>query len=208
MRNKKSDMQMGCKAIVVAAFVASGITFGATSGEVAATVVTAQQRYPWNGLVDISVTISGTSNVVAEAVCTFAATNCATRAALKVLHLTGVSEVSGSGNTWTRRFVWNAAADVGEMKIGDIVLAVEVETQLSGVQLWANGPYWAECNVGATKPEEYGYYFWWGDTVGYTPSGGNRIGWYYSDVTWVSSKGETHGRQSVLFVRLPDRRKE
>ena len=22
-----------------------------------------------------------------------------------------------------------------------------------------NGPYWAECNVGATKPEEYGYYF-------------------------------------------------
>ena len=23
-------------------------------------------------------------------------------------------------------------------------------------QLWANGPIWAECNVGATKPEEYG----------------------------------------------------
>lgn len=21
--------------------------------------------------------------------------------------------------------------------------------------------------MGATKPEEYGYYFWWGDTVGY-----------------------------------------
>ncbi len=40
-----------------------------------------------------------------------------------------------------------------------------------GVQLWENGPYWAECNVGATKPEEYGYYFWWGDTVGYTNTG-------------------------------------
>jgi len=63
------------------------------------------------------------------------------------------------------------------------------------VQLWENGPYWAECNVGATKPEEYGYYFWWGDTVGYTRSGGT---WYdygdgdgeYKDVTWVSSTGQ------------------
>ena len=36
-----------------------------------------------------------------------------------------------------------------------------------GVQLWENGPYWAECNVGASKPEDAGYYFWWGDTVGY-----------------------------------------
>ena len=41
------------------------------------------------------------------------------------------------------------------------------EKPRGGVQLWENGPYWAECNVGATKPEEYGYYFWWGDTVGY-----------------------------------------
>ncbi len=60
-----------------------------------------------------------------------------------------------------------------------------------GVQLWENGPYWAECNVGATKPEEYGYYFWWGDTVGYTRSGGTWTNdWYYSGVTWVSSTGQ------------------
>ena len=45
-----------------------------------------------------------------------------------------------------------------------------------GVQLWENGPYWAECNVGATKPEESGYYFWWGDTVGYTRNASNN-GW-------------------------------
>ena len=38
---------------------------------------------------------------------------------------------------------------------------------LGGVQLWENGPYWAECNVGAKRPEDTGYYFWWGDTVGY-----------------------------------------
>ena len=69
------------------------------------------------------------------------------------------------------------------------------DEELGGVQLWESGPYWAECNVGATKPEEYGYYFWWGDTVGYTRSGGtwNDYGGgfgSYSGVTWVSSTGE------------------
>ena len=37
----------------------------------------------------------------------------------------------------------------------------------NGVQLWAGGPYWSYYNVGATTPEGSGYYFWWGDTVGY-----------------------------------------
>ena len=35
------------------------------------------------------------------------------------------------------------------------------------VQLWAGGPYWATTNIGAEKPEDSGYYFWWGDTLGY-----------------------------------------
>ncbi len=35
------------------------------------------------------------------------------------------------------------------------------------VQLWEGGPYWATTNIGAEKPEDCGYYFWWGDTVGY-----------------------------------------
>ena len=69
--------------------------------------------------------------------------------------------------------------------------ATEGEASPGGVQLWENGPYWAECNVGASEPEEHGYYFWWGDTVGYLQSGGT---WYsfgfYSSVTWVSSTGE------------------
>ena len=49
------------------------------------------------------------------------------------------------------------------------------EAGFGGVQLWANGPHWAECNVGAEKPEECGYYFWWGDTVGYTNTGSGWI---------------------------------
>ena len=60
-----------------------------------------------------------------------------------------------------------------------------------GVQLWEGGPYWATTNVGAEEPWEYGYYFWWGDTVGYTRSGGTWTDdYYYSGVTWVSSTGQ------------------
>lgn len=36
-----------------------------------------------------------------------------------------------------------------------------------GVQLWEGGPYWAKNNLGATTPQGTGYYFRWGDTVGY-----------------------------------------
>ena len=35
------------------------------------------------------------------------------------------------------------------------------------VQLWAGGPYWAETNIGAEKPWDSGYHFWWGDIIGY-----------------------------------------
>jgi uncharacterized repeat protein (TIGR02543 family) len=47
------------------------------------------------------------------------------------------------------------------------------------VQLWEGGPYWATTNIGAEKPEDYGYYFWWGDTVGYKREGNK----------WVASDG-------------------
>ncbi len=43
----------------------------------------------------------------------------------------------------------------------------------SCVQLWADGPYWAKTNIGATSPEEAGLYFWWGDTKGQMPSDGS-----------------------------------
>ena len=52
-----------------------------------------------------------------------------------------------------------------------------------GIQLWEGGPYWAETNIGAEKPEDSGYYFWWGDTVGYKRDGN----------TWVASNGSRSG---------------
>ena len=80
-------------------------------------------------------------------------------------------------------------------------LFASVEATL-GVQLWENGPYWAECNVGATKPEEYGYYFWWGDTVGYKRSGGYDDGEdCISGVTWVLSSGSA--MSSSPFCNCP-----
>ena len=30
-----------------------------------------------------------------------------------------------------------------------------------------SGTLWATCNVGASKPSDYGLYFQWGDIVGY-----------------------------------------
>ena len=78
----------------------------------------------------------------------------------------------------------------------DYTRNVPMCAKIGGVQLWENGPYWAECNIGATKPEEPGYYFWWGETVGYKPEGGTieTIDEDLNckcDVTWVSVKDGT-----------------
>ena len=61
-----------------------------------------------------------------------------------------------------------------------------MESKHNGVQLWENGPYWATTNIGAERPEDYGYYFWWGDTVGWAPNAGGD-GWVASD-----GSGKTH----------------
>ena len=51
------------------------------------------------------------------------------------------------------------------------------------VQLWEGGPFWATRNIGAEKPEDSGYYFWWGDTVGYK----------WENEQWVASDGSVSG---------------
>lgn len=135
--------------------------------------MTARQRYPWNSLVDIVVTIQGDSAGVAGAECSFVATNIATKAEIHLDHITRNGADIGSGNVWKRRFIWDAKEDIGAVKIDDVALTVDDDLYLGGVQLWENGPYFAECNLGATKPEESGYYFWWGDTVGYKRNASN-----------------------------------
>jgi len=137
--------------------------------------VAAKQRHPWDGLVDIVVTFQGNADEMNGIHCMFTATNSATQSAVPVMSVTLEGSDSVSGNVCTRRYIWNATNDVGAVKIDDLALTVNAKI-LGGVQLWENGPYWAECNVGATKPEEYGCYFWWGDTVGYKRNADN-TGW-------------------------------
>lgn len=69
---------------------------------------------------------------------------------------------------------WDAAAEGAKFSSTNVVFSVLIVP--GGVQLWADGPYWAEYNVGATRPEDRGYYFKWGDTVGYKRNASND-GW-------------------------------
>ena len=76
------------------------------------------------------------------------------------------------------RLLWDAKADLGEVRYTNMVVRVSINGRQK-VQLWENGPYWANMNIGAEKHEDYGYYFWWGDTVGYKRENN----------TWVASDG-------------------
>ncbi len=78
-----------------------------------------------------------------------------------------------------RHVVWDAGVDWVSKK-GYVKAVVTAEKEgAQGVQLWEGGPYWADRNIGAEQPEDYGYYFWWGDTVGYK----------WKNSKWVASDG-------------------
>jgi len=184
--------------LCLAAAVTSGFA------DVSVKSVEAHQRYPWNGLVDIVVTMEGSAADVANAECSFVATNSSTRSALHVAHITQEGDDSGGENEWVRRFVWDAASDVGLIKIDDVSLTVGVAI---GVQLWKDGPRWARCNVGAMNPEESGYYFWWGDTVGCFRDGdrwnavnGSTNGFLFTGNSCLTSKMNNSELRSSGFI--------
>ncbi len=151
------------------------------------------QSYPYSGKATVEYTVGGTlpANAVAEitintddASATFTQSNIVTGA-----------------NSYVIDF---ASSFGGALLLTNASFVVTIAEGPGGVQLWEGGPYWAECNVGATKPEEYGYYFWWGDTVGYTRSGGTWTdGYYYSGVTWVSSTGQQMSSSPFVYSSCP-----
>ena len=62
------------------------------------------------------------------------------------------------------------------------------------IQLWEGGPYWADTNIGAVNPWESGYYFWWGDTIGYKrekASAHGLIDRLFRNGVWVASNGSS-----------------
>ena len=161
----------------VVAAMAMGVTAEITN---TVKVTKFHQSYPYSGKATVEYTVGGT--LPAGAVAEITLNTDDARATF-----TQENIVTGA-NTFTVDF---ASSFGGALLLTNASFVVTITESLGGVQLWENGPYWAECNVGASRPEEYGYYFWWGDTVGYTRSGGT---WtadnYYSGVTWVSSTGQ------------------
>ena len=132
------------------------------------TDVVAKQRYPWNGLVDITCKVSGVegkrkfvlSAVIPDSGKSVGFKNFwVVRNGVKTTNY----EVGVNGDY---RLLWDAKADLGEVCYTNMVVSVTVKNTMMD-QLWEGGPYWATMNIGAEKPEDYGYYFWWGDTIGY-----------------------------------------
>ena len=149
--------------------------------------------YPWREVV-IGYTITGTDT--------------GTDAKVDVVQLTATDKsanktytsqsLTGAVLTEGRHVLrWSAAAEGVKFSSENVVFSVSIVRP--GVQLWENGPYWAECNVGAMKPEEYGYYFLWGDTVGYKRNSANN-GWVSvkdgSSFSFSSGNCPTYGKDN------------
>jgi hypothetical protein len=71
--------------------------------------------------------------------------------------------------------------DLGVSYTGNSAITLYPFWTIAKVQLWAGGPYWSTMNIGAEEPWEYGYYFWWGDTIGYKRA----------NYKWVASDGSS-----------------
>ena len=103
---------------------------------------------------------------------------------------------------------WWTAASGGTQVTASTVVTGSVtyyahweEEEWDSVQLWEGGPYWATTNIGAEKPEDYGYYFWWGDTVGYKRENDK---WVASDgsnsnFSFTESNTPTYGKDNSIL---------
>ena len=106
------------------------------------TDVTAKQRYPWNGKVDITCTVSGISGSDGGLKFSVLAVNPDSGKTNSVSHVKVVRggtesdypSVSSNGNY---RLVWDATADLGEVLFTNMVVIVEMVERK--IQLW-EGP--------------------------------------------------------------------
>ena len=153
--------------VATVAVLVARITFAATP---MVTDVVAKQRFPWNGMVDITCTVSGIEGTTNGLYFSVAAVP-EIGDAMKVSRLWMTQNGAKLANLYVctngnYRLLWDAQADLGQVIHSNMVVRVTLKSH-GKVQLWEGGPYWADTNIGAYAPEDYGYYFWWGDTIGY-----------------------------------------
>ena len=174
------------KALAAGMAVTAGVFLAGVARGAEIQNVTAKQRYPWNGLVDIRCTVSG----IEEGASRLLVVEAVEPGSGDVRDLSHFWVVRNGTNSTDRavradgeyELVWDARADLGEVVCSNMVVQVTFDEHPM-VQLWEGGPYWADRNVGADEPWEYGYHFWWGDSVGYTWDGAQ----------WVASDGSSSG---------------
>ncbi|MBP5787234.1 MAG: hypothetical protein J6Y19_05425 [Kiritimatiellae bacterium] len=181
------------KALAAGMAVAAWVFLAGSAGGAEVRNVTAKQRYPWNGLVDIRCTVTGIEDGVIWPL-TLSAEEPDSGAVHELSHFRVVREGTNSSDRAVRangeyELLWDARADLGEVVCSNMVVRVAFDAHPM-VQLWEDGPYWADRNIGAEEPWEYGYYFWWGDTVGYK----------WEDEQWVASDGSAVG---FVFENAP-----
>ena len=164
------------------------------------TITKVQQRYPWNGLVDIECNVTGLTRPNSRYRFDLSINNPISTNIIKSSNFSIIDNSVDVNNyivstNGIYHLVWDSVADLGKISLTNILLDISI---CEGVQLWADGPYWAETNIGAENPEDYGYYFWWGDTIGYKQDNDK---WVASDgsssnFSFSSSKVSTYNKNN------------
>ena len=117
--------------------------------------------------------------------------------------------LSSDGETYTRAMATKKAAGLGDIARSKM-FSIDYET--NAFQLYANGPYWATCNIGASTDTGSGKYYAWANTTGYSPSGGT----FSHDFAWKNCQyanqgtyGDDHIKKKVFTKYIPsDKGKE
>lgn len=141
------------------------------------------QRYPWNGKVDITFNVSEIADGEVMGL-VMTTTNVTDGTAIPMSDITDYTtgEHVSTVSNGAYHLVWNAFVDYTDIRVPSVRTYVTLTDPprailgnapegCVGVQLWEDGPFWAEMNIGATNVTDTGLYFWWGDTVGYRANG-------------------------------------
>ena len=181
-------MLTGVKAFFAAAVAAAGLVAFA---DPAVTVNSVTENGTWS-TIDVNYTLSGVDTSANYKMQFDVTVNGETKT------VTDSSFATKSNTSYTKTIDTKTLFGSARRNVKADVKVTLLDDQIdfaAGGQLWAGGPIFAGCNVGASKPEEYGYYFWWGDTVGYVWTGsrfdavdGSKTGFSFSSVNCPTCK--------------------